>query len=131
MYPCSYPQCSLSFSTLTEQRVHRLVSHPPRLTARDMLNMQKYVKRFQWTATGGKPYGQGPLSSYRTAWCGVSSSLATSSAPCKPVCMRCPHPSCAYCASSSSELIDHHYASHSDSSAGSSTESTATAVSVI
>jgi len=115
VFPCSYPGCSEAFPTKTQQRIHKIVSHPARQTQRDLLNLQKYVKRFLWTGTGGKPFGQGPMSSYRTAWCGNAATEAALARPAQPPTLRftCPHPHCDYIACSSTDLIHHHYDSHS------------------
>eukprot|EP00300_Choanocystis_sp_HF-7_P033512 c4586_g1_i1.p1 GENE.c4586_g1_i1~~c4586_g1_i1.p1 ORF type:complete len:156 (-),score=16.66 c4586_g1_i1:66-533(-) len=119
LFPCQYPGCSEAFTTKTSQRIHRLSAHPARQTTRDLANMARYIRRFHMTASGGKPFGQGPTASHLTMWCGAaagSSADALARPSVAPMCFSCPHPRCTYAACSSSDLIEHNYAMHYDMS---------------
>merc|ERR1711991_778719 len=70
LFKCSYPACGATFSSRLAEKMHRAGSHPPRQSIHDAELLQKYIRRFQLTGSGGKPFGQGPLASYRTSWCG-------------------------------------------------------------
>merc|ERR1711880_6878 len=72
LFKCSYPACGATFSSRLAEKMHRAGSHPPRQSIHDAELLQKYIRRFQLTGSGGKPFGQGPLASYRTPRCRTS-----------------------------------------------------------
>ncbi|KNC49214.1 uncharacterized protein AMSG_05199 [Thecamonas trahens ATCC 50062] len=94
--------------------MHRAESHPPRQTHHDAELLHKYIRRFQCTGSGGKPFGQGPLASYRTSWCGgmVNMAALQSKPSEQSISFVCPCPGCGYSAPSSEDLIQHHHYAH-------------------
>ena len=120
LFKCSYPGCGATFSSRLAEKMHRAEAHPPRQSIHDAELLQKYIRRFQLTGSGGKPFGQGPLASYRTSWCGgmVNMAALQNKPSARSISFACPHPECQHTAGSSDELLQHHHEEHGDGGLG-------------